>query len=602
MVRLAASMFAPPDQEEAVRRLGMPAETAHIPDDASFQADVVVVPVPMAGAVVPTLYSRVDALELVEHEREIIRRASPEEQAREWERCRRDRLWFIARWVSLETKFRIPGRGRTVPFTPYPYQVRGIRLYDRARAELRWIFQDKSRQMGESWLLMALLLHGALFEEQFSALVTHRKETEVDDGGAGSTTKSLLGRLRFMYQALPTFLRLAPGSSSDALDFKHLLIRNQGLGSYVVGEGSSPNIGRGASFTVWVGDEWAHTEQSESAAASINEAAQVGILNSTPQGEGNHFARTKAALVAPRTPGEAELRSRYLVNRVHWSEHPLYSLGIERDQDGKLTSPWYRRACANVTDELAAQEYDINYSRSLPGRYFPEFAYGRHVPTDPIRLNTGLWFYLSADHGLADTEIWGLWQTDGESVAELVDEWHTVPPGQKTGADLTSREVAAGVLDWLQTWNLTLARLQGVFPDPAGAARDQTSGQSHHQLILQEWALRGHAVQDGAWVPANNEFAQGIMSARLLLKGRYNGRPFDLRVSPRCTLTIDSLQNYRRVVTRDGQVTDRELHDWSSHAAAMFRYFAHTLFPAIGDAAQGAYEGESYTTATRARI
>lgn len=602
MKTLPPALFAPPGQEAMLRHLGLPAETGPIPPDALYQSDVVTVPVADAGRVRPVLFQRVDAIELVEHEREIVRRAIPFDQGMEWERCRRDRFWFIGRWVNLETKFQIPGAGRTVPFSPYPYQVRGIRLYDRARDEGKWIFQDKSRQMGESWLLMALLLHGVLFEEQFSALVTHRKEIEVDDGGMGSTTKSLLGRLRFMYEALPGFLRWAPGTTTDALDIKHLLIRNEQKGSYVVGEGSSPNIGRGGSFRVWVGDEWAHTEQSESAAASVNEAAEVGILNSTPAGEDNHFARTKSNLAKPRSPAESGLRDRYLVNRVHWSEHPLYSIDISRDAEGKLTSPWYRRACANLTTEKAAQEYDINYSGSLPGRYYPEFSYGKHVTADPIPLHTGLWFYLSADHGLADTEIWGLWQTDGISMAELVDEWHTVPPGQKTGEDLTSREVAAGVLDWLEGHSLSLKKLQGVFPDPSGGARDQTSGQSHHHLILDEWRRRGQHLQEGAFVSANNEFVQGIMSTRLLLKGKYNGRDFVFRISPKCTLTIDSLQNYRRVITRDGTVTDRELHDWTSHAAAMVRYFCHTLFPAIGEVAEVGRQGESYTPATRGRI
>ncbi|MBW3630994.1 MAG: hypothetical protein KY464_17105, partial [Gemmatimonadetes bacterium] len=81
-----------------------------------------------------------------------------------------------------------------------------------------------------------------------------------------------------------------------------------------------------------------------------------------------------------------------------------------------------------------------------------------------------------------------------------------------------------------------------------------------------------------------------------------NDRPFAMRISPACTLTIDSLQNYRRIIQRDGTVTNRELHDWTSHAAAMVRYFSHTLFPAIGEIAQESRQGESYTAATRGRI
>lgn len=581
-----------PSQEELLQRIAMPAESAPIPADARFQEDVVAVAVADGGRVVPRLFRRSDALALVLAEREIIRRAGPEQQAAEWERCRRSRFWFVSRWVDLETKFRIPGASRTVPFTPYPYQVRGIRLYDRARAESRWIFQDKSRQMGESWLFMALLLHDVRFEDQFSGLVTHRKELEVDDGGKGSTTKSLLGRLRFMAERLPAFLRKS--GDHDALEFKHLLVRNEELGSFVVGEGSSPNIGRGGSFRVWLGDEWAHTEQSESAAASVNEAVEVGVLNSTPMGESNHFARTKAALAKPKGEGERQLRERYLVNRVHWSEHPLYSIGIEVDADGKLTSPWYRSACANLTDDLAAQEYDINYSRSLPGRWFPEFSYAKHVADEDIALHTGYWFYLSADHGLSDTEVWHLWQTDGATFLDLLDEWHSVPPGQHHGADLTSAEVAVGVVDWLASWGLTLARLEGIIPDPAGAARDETSGQSHHQMLQATWARMGHRIP--AWYPANNSFTDGVESTRLLMKGVYNGQPFRFRVSPRCSLTIDSLVNYRRRIMRDGTVTDQEQRDWTNHASDSCRYMCHTMFPAIGDAAVEITEPQAYTS------
>jgi hypothetical protein len=595
---LPADLFAAPDQEEMLRKLARPAEREPIPVDAQWQRDVAVVPLAMGGQVRCVLLPRAEAIELIQREREIVRRGTAEQQAAERERCRRDRLYFIGRWVDVETKFPI-GKERSVPFALFPYQVRSIRLYDQARAERKGIFQDKSRQLGESWLMMALFLADLLFEEQWNGLVTHRKEVEVDDGGRGSTTKSLLGRLRFMYERL----RSVAGWLAAELEIKHLLIRNPALGSFIVGEGSSPSIGRGATFKAWLADEWAHTEQSESAWASADEAVECPILNSTPEGTHNHFGRMHGALSDPKSDGDLQVRQRFLVNRVHWSENPIYSIGIERDAEGKLTSPYYRKATSTKTVEKAAQEYDINYSVSLPGRFYPEFAFGTHVPGEPIPLRHGWWYYLSADHGLADTEVWGLWQTDGRARLELVDEWHSVPAGMTTGANLTSAQVAVGVWNWLAGWDLDIWRMQAIIVDPAGGARDQTSGQSHHELIYATWLRMAGSGQrfPPDFTLADNSVSQGIDSVRSLLLGSYDGQPFELFFSPRAVLTIDSIQNYRRRVTSKGLVTADELQDWTNHAADMVRYMVHTVYPAIADAVAAATTPQPYTEAVSPR-
>lgn len=576
---------APPDQEAMYLRLREPAEQGPIPEERA--ETVLGLP-------------RETAAELVRLERALVVARGDEAMAVERLICAADPLHFITHWVDIETKFRIRG-SRTVPFLLFPYQARIVRLYEQARREQRGIFEDKSRQLGLSWLWMALFLHGLLFEQQTSFFATSRREDEVDDGGAGATTRSLFGRVRFMYGALPDFLRLDPTTGAEALKFKSLSITHVSSGSYLVGEAATSSIARGGSFTAGLLDEFAHVEQSESAWASADEAIECPIVSSTPRGEDNKFADFHKRLSRPQGDADYHLRDRFLVCRSHWSEHPIYAAGIERDAKGRLTSPWYRRACASKTPEKAAQEYDISYSGSLPGRFYPEFSRGVHVPPEPIALNTGLWFYLSADHGLADTEVWHLWQSDGETIAEIVSEWHTAPEGQRTGSDLTSREVAREVLEWLRGLGLMLNRIEGIFPDPSGAAREQTSGQSHHGLILDEWAKRGQSPKPGAWIPASNEIDAGIESTRLLMQGTYNDRPFTFRVSPTCTLTIDALVNYRRKVTQQGKVLAQEHQDWSNHPADSVRYFCHTMFPALG-APDEASAAEEYTAAIRERI
>lgn len=592
-------LIEPVPQPEMYRRLALPAVQGPIPHESRSGIELAIVAAYAGPHVGALLFPREAAAEFVVAERERIDRAGEAAQLVEWEQCRRDRLWFISRWVDIESKFPLGGQ-RTVPFTPFLYQARIIRLYDQARAQKLGIFEDKSRQLGLSWLWMALFLHGLLFDEQASFYATSHKEDEVDDGGARSTTDSLFGKVRFMYRALPEFLRAS--LAGEALTFKHLQVQHATSGTYLSGEAATTDIGRGSSYVVGLLDEFAHIERSESAWASAESAIEVPILSSTPQGEDNKFADLHRKLARPKNDLEREVRRRFLVCRSHWSEHPVFARGVEHDEQGRLTSPWYRRAASTKTPEKVAQEHDIEYAGSLPGRFFPEFSRGVHVPERPIELNRNLFLYLSADHGLADTEVWGLWQTDGETFAELLDEWHSVPEGQRHGADLTSAEVAAAVMDWLAQWNISLLLLEGVIPDPAGGQREQTTGQSHHDLLFAVWSQRGHRLRPEQWIPANNEQAEGVESARMLLRGYWNGRPFRLRVSPRCTLTIDSLVNYRRRITRDGLVLDDELRDWSNHAADMFRYFCHTLFPAIGDVATAAREPEPYTSSVRGRI
>jgi len=593
-------ILTPMSQDELLKLIASPADTGHIPPEVLLGSDLVAVPEAGEDGVRCRLMPRTTATDLVRVERELVRIAPAPAQDVEWHLCKHDRAYFIARWLDIETKFPI-GKDRSTPFLPFLYQLRIIRLYDRARAEQRGIFEEKSRQLGLSWLWMALFLHGLLFEDQASFFATSRRQDEVDDGGRGSTTKSIFGRLRFMYERLPAFLRQDSATHKDVLTFKLLSVLHTTSGSYLSGEAATANIGRGGSFTVGLLDEFAHIEQSESAWASADEAIQCPIVSSTPFGEDNKFADLRDKLARPKNDSEREVRKRFLVSRSHWSEHPYFARGIARGEDGRLTSPWYRRACATKTPEKAAQEYDIAYAGSLPGRFFPEFSRGVHVPLEEIALHTGYWFYLSADHGLSDTEVWGLWQTDGSTFAELLDEWHSVPEGSHHGVDLTSREVAAGIVEWLrEEWGLPLGRIEGIIPDPAGGARDETSGQSHHDLLKATWSRLGQKIP--AWWPANNSIVDGIESTRLLLAGTYNGKTFRLRVSPRCTLTIDSLINYRRRTLRDGRVTDQEHKDWTNHAADMFRYFCHTMFPAIGDVAIEMLEPHAYTSATQGRI
>ncbi len=96
---------------------------------------------------------------------------------------------------------------------------------------------DKSRQMLISWAFMILFLWDLTFKDNIANFITSRKEFLVDDGGSLSTANSLMGRIRFIWERLPDFLRMP-------LDISYLRIKNPITQSFIIGESSNPNAGR----------------------------------------------------------------------------------------------------------------------------------------------------------------------------------------------------------------------------------------------------------------------------------------------------------------------------------------------------------------------
>ena len=81
------------------------------------------------------------------------------------------------------------------------------------------IHVEKSRQMMISWAFMVLFLYDLLFVDNVADFITSRKEFLVDDGGRVSTPHSLLGRIKFMWERLPPFMK-------QRLDFTYLKVTN----------------------------------------------------------------------------------------------------------------------------------------------------------------------------------------------------------------------------------------------------------------------------------------------------------------------------------------------------------------------------------------
>ncbi len=176
-------------------------------------------------------------------------------------------------------------------FRLYKYQRRFVKKLYKKYLKQENILDEKTRQMGLSWLYMAFFLWGLLFDSGFSGFVMSYKERLVDDGGSESTLDSLLGKLRFMSDYLgrdaeSNIINGDVSRLSQDLHFKYLRVVNKKTGAYLVGSSANPNAGRGGSYRIGLWDETASTPKSEIIFPAFHQAVRCQCLNSTVEVKG----------------------------------------------------------------------------------------------------------------------------------------------------------------------------------------------------------------------------------------------------------------------------------------------------------------------------
>ena len=266
----------------------------------------------------------------------------------------------------------------------------------------------KTRRMLGTWTLMACVLHDLLFRKNWSVMTLSRIESLVDDGGENSTHASMHGKIRFLWEHLPPFLR------GWDMEFRSLRIRNKDTNSFVQGYASSHSPGRGSGFQRAILDEFAQLQHSEQTMASVGPACPNGkVLLSTPRGEGNAFCRIyreQARHVFPvLEPPDPKKHWEGLF--LHWSTHPMRA-------DGK----WKAREIARnaMTAEMIAQELEGDFLGSKGKRVYPKYVEEKHRDGASL-CDIGAIYHPDRPLNLCcdfnyDPLVW-----------ELVQIWHTAP-------------------------------------------------------------------------------------------------------------------------------------------------------------------------------
>ena len=274
-----------------------------------------------------------------------------------------DPVYFMKKYCWIQH----PTRGRT-QFNLYPFQEKVLGLLSKHDKSVIL----KSRQLGISTLSAGIALHMMLFQKDKNILVIATKQ---------ETAKNLVTKVRFMYDQLPSWLKL-PTMENNRLSLR---LKN---GSQIKAVSAAGDAGRSEAISLLVIDEGAFIEENriEEIWGSAQQTLATGgraIILSTPNGTGNWFHRmwTKAQ----------DGTSGFTPIRLPWTVHP------ERNQE------WRDKQDDELGDRMAAQECDCDFTTSGDTVFPPELLNYIETTTlkDPLEkrgMNQSLWVWEYPDY------------------------------------------------------------------------------------------------------------------------------------------------------------------------------------------------------------
>ena len=441
--------------------------------------------------------------------------AVSDEQYSEFIKCAESPSYFIMNYcktMDVETS-------EVKVFPDYPY----LREFFDQNTEPCNEHVEKSRQMTVSWAFMALFLWDIQFKSSIADFVTSRKEALIDDGGSNSTPDSLLGKVRFMWEGLPPFLKMP-------LDFAFLKVRNPVTASFIKGESANPDSGRGGTYYRALMDEAALVPRSETVFGALCQACKKGLyMNSTPCGRGGAFARI-------RFDKETTFRKRSL----HWKIHPL--------RDDK----WYQDQVINMTPDEVARELDISYEKSVAGQIYHMFDYNTQVGDYPYDPDFPL--YRGWDFGTGNpTAI--LWIQERPVPGQRYPEiriFDELEQSERTpdyfGNIVNAKPYRSDAKD---------------FGDPAGKQR---------QANMKSWVSWLGECGIRIDVKYGVRIVDSILAGQRIMP--------HVRVDRKCVRFLECLSDYKHPTDNQGKVIGDGYEDnWATHIMKAFEYYAVNRHP-----------------------
>lgn len=244
----------------------------------------------------------------------------------------------------------VQGAATHVPFITWKIQDEAMQEIVKSIDTGRDALIRKSRDMGASWLVLAVFHWFWQFRPATTFLELSRKQSLVDKRG---DMDSLFEKHRYLLRWQPEWLR--PQRVKDNL----LHLENLDIGTSLEGESTNENAGQASRKTAILLDEFARVERGEAIDLATADTTSCRIFNSTPQGPTTHFTRIYRALSAGNRAGN--------IITLPWWRHPDKGKDahvVVVDGKEKWTSPWYEDQVQRRSKRNIAQNLDMEHGRS----------------------------------------------------------------------------------------------------------------------------------------------------------------------------------------------------------------------------------------------
>lgn len=463
--------------------------------------------------------------------------------AEQLQRCIQDVHYFICTCVMTFD----PRPGVAEPYSLlelYPYQHEYVDELVYAIETGDNLMVEKSRDMGISWVTLAVIIWFWLFREGFQALLGSYLEELVDNGAPDS----LFGKFDIILRFLP----FSPQGFDDKKHRTYMKLFNPMNGAIISGAAPTSRFARAGRYTAILMDEIPFWNNPDQSFASAGESSRCCILIATPP-------KSRNFVTALRNSGLIKVLS------YHWKRHPL------KDE------VWYEEQISKKTPETVARELDINWEGSITGRYYPEADFMRlgdfpYHPEWPL--------FVSHDPGrLPDPYALIWWQVD----------------------PITAR---IRIIYSMERYNWDTAKFFPFFPDNSGLPNTIDSKYEYDDADLELMRITSYfkvAVHMGdhyGWnqQPTDGSSVYGTFRKGLGVYVNTNTKAIeheprrtalapllricDVNDTPNTRILIECLKNARVPERREGhqstsEETDKKpIHDWTSHYRSSAEYFA----------------------------
>ena len=264
---------------------------------------------------------------------------------------------FHQKWVNKDgEEVAVVGDDSHVPFITWRIQDESALKIIECIEKGTDVLIDKSRDMGASWIVVAIFQWLWQFRHSVTLLEMSRKEVYVDQWG---NMDSLFEKHRYLLRMQPLWLR--PRRVRDTA----LMLENQDMGSSIVGESTNEHAGQGGRKTAILLDEFARVRQGEEIDLATADTSACRIFNSTVNGPATHYTRIYREMRMGRRAG--------VIIELPWEAHPAKGRDVEiievpvtpRHPLGlKAISPWYRREESKRSARNVAQNIDRDHGKS----------------------------------------------------------------------------------------------------------------------------------------------------------------------------------------------------------------------------------------------